>query len=189
MKPSCEVEGCSTSVVAKGKCQKHYGEYYRKFKKDNPTAQLRKPLEERFFDKVKKTDYCWEWTGKVGKKGYGVFWVEGKERRAHRVSYSFVYDTVPPMLDHICLNKKCVNPEHLRDSTNKQNSEHLTGAYRSSKSGVRGVVSAKGKWQARVVHNYKYYHVGTFDTVEEANKAVIAKRLELFTYNELDKTS
>ncbi len=38
-----------------------------------------------------------------------------------------------------------------------------------------------------MVHNYHRYFLGFFDTAEEADAAARAKRLELYTHNELDR--
>ena len=56
-------------------------------------------------------------------------------------------------------------------------------------SGVRGVVWNKGcqRWQAQIRHRGKDFYLGVFDTVEEAAEVVRAKRLELFTHNDLDR--
>lgn len=43
------------------------------------------------------------------------------------------------------------------------------------------------KWAGQVTHDGKAYWVGVFEDILEAEAAVIAKRLELFTYNELDR--
>ena len=74
--------------------------------------------------------------------------------------------------------------------TQKQNCENQSGASLNSKTGVRGVYwhSSKGKYIANVGHNYKRIHVGAFDTPEEAEEAVIAKRNELFENNLLDRS-
>jgi hypothetical protein len=45
------------------------------------------------------------------------------------------------------------------------------------------------KWQGRVRHNGKTYHAGVFETVDEAEVAVIALRNELFTHNLLDRAA
>jgi hypothetical protein len=42
-------------------------------------------FEERFFAKVRRGEGCWEWTA-CTTNGYGLFWVDGANRRAHRVS-------------------------------------------------------------------------------------------------------
>ncbi len=59
---------------------------------------------------------CWIWVrGKVT-GGYGGFLIDGKNRRAHRVSYELAHNiTLTPdqFLHHTCRNKACVNPVHL----------------------------------------------------------------------------
>lgn len=83
---------------------------------------------ERFWSKVDKTGPggCWVWTGYTH-LGYGKFSlrVNGVEKnlRAHRVSYSLLVREVAPgeILDHLCRVRKCVNPEHLRIVTNREN--------------------------------------------------------------------
>lgn len=46
-------------------------------------------LPDRFVSKfVATANGCWQWTGKLREKGYGVFWVAGKHVRAHRFAYT-----------------------------------------------------------------------------------------------------
>jgi hypothetical protein len=56
---------------------------------------------------------------------------------------------------------------------------------------VRGVFyrPERGKYFAAVVHNKKRHWVGTYETVEEAERAVIEARLKLFTHNLLDRAA
>ncbi|UYM26589.1 HNH endonuclease [Arthrobacter phage Bauer] len=110
---------------------------------------------------------------------------------AHRYSWELVHGTIPDgkHLDHMCHNQACVNPDHLRVVDNKQNHENFKGAFSTSRTGVRGVSwdKSRGLYRAAVVHNYKQVQVGRFATLEEAEAAVKAKRLELFTHNLLDR--
>jgi len=75
--------------------------------------------------KVVKTDWCWEWQACVDKDGYGRFSIGGgKWTRAHRVAYEmFNNEKISPGMevDHLCRNRKCVNPEHLEVVTDWTN--------------------------------------------------------------------
>jgi hypothetical protein len=82
----------------------------------------------RFMDKIEKTNNCWNWTGSVN-DGYGQFWYK-KRVSAHRFSYELFKETIPQglQLDHLCRNRKCVNPEHLEAVTTQINTVRgLTG--------------------------------------------------------------
>jgi hypothetical protein len=70
---------------------------------------------KRFWKYVNKTDGCWLWTGACLRGGYGVFWLDGKVRLAHRVAYTEAVGIIPSHLelDHICRTRACVRPSHL----------------------------------------------------------------------------
>ena len=63
---------------------------------------------------------CWEWTAAKNSNGYGNF----RSMSAHVVSYKFYKGDIPKALtvDHICNNRSCVNPNHLRLLTAYDNS-------------------------------------------------------------------
>ena len=149
---------------------------------------MKKTAEERFWEKVDKTDECWLWTGACERKGYGRFGYGGKLVRVHRLAYEWSYGEIPEGLhvDHRCHQRNCVRPEHLRLVTNAQNQQNRRGAQSNSGTGVRGVYWYEScrKYQARVGLNGKRYNAGLFDTLEEAEAAVIAKRKELFTHDD-----
>lgn len=149
-------------------------------------------LIERFWSRVDKAGECWEWTG--GKfKGYGSFYIGTKKTLAHRTAYGLLVEELPATvyLDHICHNKACVNPNHLRPVNAKQNSEHRSGPIATSKSGFRGVSWHKqsGTWQAKVTHAGAQFHLGYFQDPAEAGAIATAKRNELFTHNDLDRAA
>lgn len=145
-------------------------------------------LSERFWSKVAKSGDCWLWTASKDKKGYGSFRDGNRTVYAHRWAWTSLVGEIPSgmKIDHRCHTHNCVKPTHLRVVTNKQNLEH-----RKTKPGqVRGLfLMANGKWSTKVCHNYKVYRLGTFTNKEEAERVVIAKRNELFTHNDLDRST
>lgn len=81
-------------------------------------------FKERFFGRVQKTTTCWIWkTENKDIKEYGKIKINNIQYRAHRLSYVLMGQKDPKnkILDHICNNRICVNPKHLRTLTNKEN--------------------------------------------------------------------
>jgi hypothetical protein len=148
--------------------------------------------EQRFWSKVDKSGDCWLWTGTIIHGKYGQFWDGAKIVPAHRFSYSLAGGSLAPgeELDHkpTC-PKHCVNPDHIRPTTRKQNMENLAGPYANSKSGIRGVWwrPDKRKWRVSVGHNGGRYFGGHYNSIEAAEAAAIALRNKLFTHNDLDR--
>lgn len=121
IRDTCSIDDCDRPRWARGWCSKHYGRWR---KHGSPQALLRpRPATERFWAKVIGDDYtkCWTWTAKVDTHGYGHF--DG--RMAHRFAYEHLIIEVPGdlVLDHLCRNRKCVNPWHLQPVTVRVNWE------------------------------------------------------------------
>lgn len=66
---------------------------------------------------------CWLWTASLDKNGYGQMTLEGRCRRAHQVSYENFIGEIPVGLepDHLCRNRRCINPRHLEYVTHLEN--------------------------------------------------------------------
>lgn len=76
-----------------------------------------------FWSHVDATGVCWEWTGTLN-LGYGSFYQgRGKTRQAHRIAWERLVGPIPRgmVLDHLCRNTRCVNPDHLEVVTLAEN--------------------------------------------------------------------
>jgi hypothetical protein len=75
-------------------------------------------------DRIAITGECWNWTGKpYQNSGYCRVKVSGQTMMAHRAVYEALVGPIPDglQLDHLCRNRRCVNPTHLEPVTAKVN--------------------------------------------------------------------
>ena len=97
-----------------------------------------RPLEDRFWPKVQKSEGCWFWiAGGDGPDGYGRI-REGRAGSrfllAHRVAWELTYGPIPDGLFvcHHCDNRRCVRPDHLFLGTADDNNKDMQRKGRAS---------------------------------------------------------
>jgi hypothetical protein len=78
---------------------------------------------KRFWEKVDRSGDCWLWTTGTLRHGYGAFFLDGKQRLAHRVAWELTHGPIPDgmMVMHRCDTPGCVRPNHLRLGTGFDN--------------------------------------------------------------------
>lgn len=65
---------------------------------------------------------CWDWLGYVEADGYSRMIVNGKRLPVHRVSYRVFCGPLDNRhIDHLCRNRRCVNPKHLELVSPREN--------------------------------------------------------------------
>ena len=122
----CVVDGCISASYIKGMCQKHY----TRFNRYGDTQKVFMPRGEArtFFYKLISTSsmdcILWPFTTS-GRDGRAWISLEGKRRGfVSRFLCEKVYGNPPSSTHqaaHNCGNAKCVNPNHLRWATPKDN--------------------------------------------------------------------
>ena len=74
-----------------------------------------------------ESNECWPWGGFITPNGYGkCYTAKGRgatATTAHRVAYQLFVGEIPKglVIDHLCNTKSCVNPNHLKATTNRAN--------------------------------------------------------------------
>lgn len=101
-----------------------------------------RPVAARFWEKVNRTGgpaACWPWTACTDGRGYGIFQLYGRSRRAHRVAFELWNARTPgEVVRHSCDNPTCCNPRHLLDGTHTENVADRVARGRSARGPTHG---------------------------------------------------
>lgn len=122
---TCTVDGCQKPSLSRGLCNGHY----KKHKKygdplaGRPGFKGVPPLDRLLRRRSVTKSGCWEISGAGSENEYPTLRINGRIVKAHRFAYEHYVGPVPDglILDHLCRNRHCANPEHLEPVTWAQN--------------------------------------------------------------------
>jgi HNH endonuclease len=134
--------------------------------------------------------FMWNLTKKIAghtqADGYVRIRLGKKQHYAHRLAWLYINSNLPTSpLDHINGIKSDNKISNLREVTPSQNMQNLFQARKKNKSGLLGVVFAKGKFQARIVSNGRQICLGTFSNAELAHATYLKAKAELHPFSTL----
>jgi len=87
-------------------------------------------IPARLWAKVEITDTCWLWLAHKDPHGYGKCRYKGSRWSAHRAFYDALVGPIPERyeVDHLCMVRNCVRPEHLEAVTRTVNRQRQGAA-------------------------------------------------------------
>lgn len=174
----CKVLGCSTVVKHKTKCKKHWLQI-KKFGRPVKTAFDPRPAVRcKGYSKLplgldgyngfaiidKEFEYLDRYKWNVSDTGYARALIDGKWVKLHRVVMGAKKGEI---VDHISRDRLDNRTANLRICSPSQNNYNRL-AQSNNTTGYKGVYPRNGRYCAKINKQYKQFHLGTFDTPEEA---------------------
>lgn len=145
---------------------------------DPETGEIRRRVREKLIKGQRRSD-----DGKIATRlsenGYLRCVALNRQVMAHRVAWALHTGEWPSeYIDHIDGDRANNRIANLRLATYQQNNRNAA-VRRDSVTGFAGVSFRRGKWHARIRHDGKLLHLGTFLTQSEAIAASVGARVVL----------
>lgn len=121
-----------TTVLWKnGRLQGNNEENNRKYDERESTKQIiysQKPIDNAVLSILKKIaicddDECWIWMGATHGNGYSRMERDGRQQSIHIIMFELFVERITDgnVIHHLCNNKLCCNPSHLKQVTHSEN--------------------------------------------------------------------
>lgn len=141
---------------------------------------------KRFWDKVEKTDSCWNWKAAT-RNTYGTLKFKGKTVDAHRFVWYLTYGKFPDKLVcHKCDNRLCVNPAHLFEGTYQDNAKDAVSKNRMYLKGLIAASTAR-KNKKFCKHGHRFSEENTRIRTDGDRECRACHRLRVKKYREKNK--
>lgn len=139
-----------------------------------------RPISDRFWEKVEKSDGCWLWTAHVNNMGYGEFHLKSENSTveyAHRVSWVLHHGDIPADLEilHHCDTPHCVRPDHLFIGTQQDNMRDMVSKGRQGDTGSTGEDHGMAKLTEDDVKEIRRRYIGGVNQFNPSNRRELAK--------------
>lgn len=111
---------------------------------------------------VNEATGCWEWQKRLSEHGYGRLYLGAFPKPtyapAHRFYYEIEHGPIETglQIDHLCRNRRCVNPDHMEPVTPQVNSQRRKNARLTPEkvAEIRRRYAAGGISQAALAREY-----------------------------------
>lgn len=144
-------------------------------------------LFERFYYDAASGALTWRthhWSSRIGREagwidehGYRYVRLIGHLHAVHRLIWLLVTGESPEFIDHVDTQPSNNLWGNLRSATKLMNQENRRRAGKNNKAGLLGVSPNGSRWAASIVSHRIKYHLGTFDSPQQAHAIyVLAKR-------------
>jgi hypothetical protein len=123
--------------------------------------------------------FAWKIAGTMS-DGYVQICIHGALYYGHRLAWFYVHGEWPEHgIDHKDRSRNHNRMDNLRDATQADNVCNASLSKRNT-SGCKGVWAHGKRWVAQIARNKKRFHLGVFDTKEEASNAYQQAAATLF---------
>lgn len=120
--------------------------------------------------------------GAAHNAGYIRLSINNTSYLAHRVAWFYVTGSWPKAdIDHKDRNRKNNRFSNLREATRGEN--RYNSATSENKTGFVGITKlGENRYRARIIAQYRAYHLGVFPTLDEAHEAYQTAKQNLHTF-------